>query len=65
MEFEDVGGAWHDDEHESGDEAEVRRGILGEKIYDWAVIEKLLRRETEIKAMEKPGRHADAHKKHA
>ena len=32
IEFEDVGGAWHDDEQESGDEAEARHGILAEKI---------------------------------
>jgi hypothetical protein len=61
VEFEDVGGAWHEAEDNSEDEGGNGRGVVADKIYDWTIIESLLNREEEIKATEAPGRHADAH----
>ena len=43
MEFEDVGGAWHDDGEQDADGGlEIREGTIAEKISDWNVIEKFL-----------------------
>ena len=62
IEFEDVGGAWNDEVDVIGeDEVLCKRCLAGDKIYDWAVIETLLCRQSEIKATEAAGRHADAH----
>ena len=40
MEFEDVGGAWHDDDEQDDDGGlEIRGGTIAEKISEWTVVE--------------------------
>ena len=63
MELEDVGGSWCDDaDNETGDDGQNHTIAAADKIYDWSLIKAFLCKDAEIKATQKPGRHADAHK---